>query len=455
MTRTRERDTRRRFGAVALAAFLAMAGAADPPSAWVDRLAEESTRAQAIDALEAAGMAALPDLRRAVAEEGGETGQIAAELIRRIGARRLLRATPVSLNIEDRSVPEAVADLAIASGFGIDPPVLKDEASKDKKITLREPGTLGFLEALDRLGAEGGFRQDASGSWWPATWVRSPPRRGELVKLVPAAALPPPTSYAGPYRATLTGLYRSRTVAQVRAPAEAEVVESFRAEIEVTAEPGLLLLQNGPIRVREAVDDRGQVLRPIVSAPPNPSGQDLFPWDQDRLGALLCALPLVLPDDRGAILSRLRGFVPVIAVTRTDELFSCDFADLNGKALSGGGVTLTVSRASFDNQVARFALEVRGEPATAPIGFASGPRQMTQAILSPAFNLVDHLRVEDAEGRAFPIGANPSGPPRPDGSVTFHVEALSPGAAPAKLRYFAVAAVATEIPFDFRDLPIP
>lgn len=430
-------------------AIALMGWAGEPPSSWVERLAspDPAARAEAIDALEEAGMGSLPALRKAAAEGSGGADRTPDDLIRRIGARRLLRGTRVSLDGDDRSVADSIAALSRSSGFAIAPPRSADSRWRDRRVTVREPGPLGFFEALDRLGARAGFRLEASAFFAP------PPTSGVRVGLAESDAPPAPSAYAGPYRLVLLGLNRHRRAAQVKPPAESKVVETFAARMELVAEPGILIQSNGPVRLQEVADDRGRDLRPLAmpDAVTNPYSTS---WNLDRISSFTTAIPLKLPEERGRSIAKLRGYVPIVAVARLDELFSAPFAGIAGKTLSGGGVTMKVVGAGPGMAM---DVTIRGEPPPEPIGFAAGPRQTTQATLKIAYNLVDHLRIEDGEGRPFQVHANPTAPPAADGMLTYHVQYFQNGTndAPARVRYFGVAAVATEIPFDFRDLPIP
>lgn len=427
----------------------------EPPEPWIARLsaADPLARAEAVDALEAAGLSALPALRRAVAtaEPGGETRRLADDLIRRIGAQRLLRGTRVSLDFADRSVADAVAALAKEGRVSIDLPAPPDDPWRNRKLTIREPAPLPFFEALDRLGVEAGFRHDASVSY------AFPPASGVRIHLARSEGPRPPTAYAGPYRARLASLNRHRSVAQVRPPAEAKAVEDVSARIEVAAEPGLQILPNGPIRLLEGVDDRGRDLRPDSTWDTTLAVPPAVAPGTDGPGAFSYRLPLKLPEPRGRAVARLRGFVPVVALARTDELFSAPWEGLAGKTFSGGGVTLTVLAVGVGDPATTLDVVIRGEAPPPPPGFAPGPRRMTQAILTVPPGAPEHLRVEDSDGRPVGVNINPSAPRAPDGTARYRVQVFAPGPdrAPARLRYFGIAAVATEIPFDFRDLPIP
>jgi hypothetical protein len=258
---------------------------------------------------------------------------------------------------------------------------------------------------------------------------------------------------------TLLGLERRREVVQAREPSAAKATEQFAATLDVVAEPGILIDRNGPVRLQEVVDDRGRDLRPDAGTPSGPVANPFSfrSWSQEQIGVLAHKLPLKLPEDRGRRIARLRGYVPITAVARTDEIFSAPLAGIQGKALGGGGVTLTVTHAGLASPTMFLEVTVRGEPVPDPNAFAAGPRQTTQATIRLGYHLDDHLRIEDADGQPYGTSASGTSPPGPDGTMHFRVN-IFPGRPlkpPVRLRYFGVAAVAAEVPFDFKDLPIP
>ena len=157
--------------------------------------------------------------------------------------------------------------------------------------------------------------------------------------------------------------------------------------------------------------------------------------------------------------------MPVVAIARTGEILRLPLADLpvEGRSAAVGTLRVTARPTSLGRADA-FRLAVEGE-ASAPAwpqfqagGVAPVPREATLAVLHPPYYPDDHLRIEDARGRAFglAISTRPANPPT--AALEYEVR-LYPSApdmgAPTTLRYFGTAAVAVEVPFDFRDIVIP
>ena len=160
--------------------------------------ADPAAREEAEGRLEEVGPAALPALRIAAEKaEDPVAGRRLADLIDLIERRRLLRATPVVLDLKDVPVAEAVAELSRVSGLrvALDPP--DDPAWARRSVSLATRGPIGFWEAIDRLGAAGGFRVEPVSFWAelpeghpgrPARPRRGPAGPPELRRPVPGRA---------------------------------------------------------------------------------------------------------------------------------------------------------------------------------------------------------------------------------------------------------------------------
>lgn len=114
--------------------------------------------------LEAIGSAALELLRKAVQTEDLETSKRAAELVRKLEEKMLtaniLAPKRVRLRVEDKTVPQAVEELARLSGYQI---LIQGDRTKinDKKISL-DTGDVSFWEALDQLCNKAGLVEQVS-----------------------------------------------------------------------------------------------------------------------------------------------------------------------------------------------------------------------------------------------------------------------------------------------------
>ena len=434
--------------------LVTLLSASDEPStaALVERLAASSeTRFQAFDQLLVQGFKSLPQLRKTRDESSAEMRKIVSEAIQEIGNSRLLRGTKVKIECADLPTVDAIDQLARSSGFAFELPPIVDASWQMARLTIREPRELGFFEALDRLGEKAGFRASLRiDSAYPIPL-------GPSIRLVRTADPPPPVSYAGPYRLTFLSLNRHRVVTQLKPPANAGVSEELSARLEIVAEPGIVIQPHGTVRIREAVDQLGHDLRMGTSASSGAAENPSLVGTPDQLSRFDIKIPLNPQENGGQTLTRLRGFVPIVAMTRIDELFDAELSKSVGKTLSGGGTTLTIQNLNRDNLTTSMDIRIRTEKRNAPSAIDSGPRQATQYSTNLGTNLLDHVRVEDALGRPLPVSCHPTMPAATDGTLSYRLQihSLATSSVPARLRYYGVAVVATEIPFDFRGLTLP
>lgn len=440
---------------IVLALALASQAPADNPADLAGRVAsaEPGAREEAEGRLEEIGRPALPALRIALEKaEGPASARRLADLIDLIERKRLLRATPVALDEKDVPVAEAVADLSRRSGLRavLDP--ADDPAWAMRRVTLATPGPIGFWDALDRLGASGGFRVEAA-SFWPGS-----PKDVAAVRLVRGEPSPIKASYAGPYRVDLVSLNRHRQVAQPKAGRPSKAVDELAAALQLAAEPGVHVDRHGSPRLLEALDDRGADLRPPSTRDPSSRGMgfSLRQW-RPLLSSQPYRVPLAIPAGRGGTLKRLRGALPIVALARTGPLMSVPLGGIAGRPLSASGVTLTVRRVDrMGGNAWSIQAVVRGEHHATTPATAAGPRQLTLSPLRPTFQPEDHVEVLDDQGRPFLISPNAT-TPRPDGTIEFTVvvHTNSQYGPPTTLRYYGLVAEATEVPFLFEDVPMP
>jgi hypothetical protein len=440
--------------ALVLTLALTAQAPADNPADLAGRVAsaDPAAREEAEGRLEEMGRAALPALRIAAEKaEDPVAGRRLADLIDLIERRRLLRATPVALDLKDVPVAEAVAALSRDSGLrvALDPP--DDPAWAQARITLGTRGPIGFWEAIDRLGAAGGFRVE------PASFWANSPKDVPAVRLLRGEGSPVRPSYAGPYRVELTSLDRHRQVARPREGRLPKVVDGLTAAVQLVAEPGILVDRNGSPRVLEALDDRGADLRPPSARDPSSPRMafSLRQW-QPMLDVEAYRVPLGIPASRGGTLKRLRGVLPIIAYARTGPLVSVPLGAAVNRPLSASGVTLTVRRLDRAGFVWSLQAVVRGEAHTTTPTTAAGPRQLTLAPVRPPFHPDDHVQVLDDQGRPFLVSTG-GNTPRPDGSIEFTllIHSNAQYGPPTTLRYYGLVAEATEMPFTFEDVPMP
>jgi hypothetical protein len=146
--------------------------------------------------------------------------------------------------------------------------------------------------------------------------------------------------------------------------------------------------------------------------------------------------------------------LPLIISARRADSLVVPLADASGKTFRLGGTSLrfgTIPEQAkgglqFDLFIRRAAgpdgPETNDKPGT------SGPRLISKPAL-----IRNQIEIEDAEGR--PLSWLPLATDRKD-EGDLHVRLMvSRSSGSARLRYFDLIRTATEIPFEFADIPVP
>jgi len=427
-----------------LLALLGWAAGPDP-AALVGDLSSprDPVREEAAGALEELGRPALPALYRARDADDPDLRRRVEPLIDLIERQRLLRATKVRLNFEDRPLSEVAEALRAQTGFPL--VVGADDALRSRRVTLHADEPVSFWEALDRLGAACGVRHNPGIPF-------SPPPRESTILLRPAEGPPVPASDAGPFRVYLVRLARHREVTPARPPARAKSRESLSADLHVVAEPGLAVNRIGPVTLDEVVDDRGRDLRPDPPVVPNPSRSRPPRFEEGRVAFFVLPIPLQSAAEPGGRLRRLKGYVPVSVVARTGDPIVVPLVGAEGKTFSRGGITLGVTGVSRVGEGTSFTLTIRGEQADRR--FSPG-LAIPLGEYRPPFRVEDHVQVQDDEGRVLWWHPGPLKDAEGGGLETQLKVHKGTGGPPARVLYHGVVGAASEVVFEFADLPLP
>ena len=404
-------------------------------------------REEAARTLEEQGVEALPALRAArEAAKEPEARERFADLIARVEARSLDRPTMVVLDVDDRPLGEAVQALATRSGFSLS---LDDPALAGRRVTVRASGPLPFWEAVDRLGRAGHVRHDPG----PRHDALANDRRAPTIHLVDGDP-PALTAYSGPIRIHLFATHRHRDL-NFEADGVSRVPQrnaTVTVEVQAFAEPGRFLNPNGLPRL-EAVDERARAISPQPvgggEQPERGGNSWLIPG---RISLLHWHVPLGLPDLPVRSPLKLRGVLPVVISSRRPDPLVIPLVGAAGKTFRQGPRVVRIEKVSG-----------QGTGTTAvDLSLSEDviPADRTRVSAGPETDYIgdflpNRIEFEDAEGHPLSwllLGDPAASTTNDEIRVQTFVSGVAP---PARLRVYRLHRLATEIPFEFGDVPSP
>lgn len=408
-------------------------------------------REQAARDLVALGSPALPALRRARQSPDPEIRDRALPLIQRIYFAQAIAPTRVALDFRDRPLQEVLRALEARSGIPIwlDPRAGKAVAARP--ITLESAHPLPFWEAIDRLVVEARLRSDLR----PVSREGTGGVRPTLVLEEAGDRLAPAVNW-GPFRLKLQSLVERRELnldPAARPMGDEPPPPSWMlsGRLHLLAEPRLSVDRAGAVRLKIATDDQGRSLLPETPSP-HDAGSDLenlvhraeFSKNPEM------AVPLTFSPS-GSRLGRsfrLEGVLPVAVVAMSPDATEIPLAGAVGKTFETDDLAITIVAVGPRPEDGRTVLDlaVRSLLPMAEDGSAPAAASM----------LVDRqIELRDDRGRALPIfmqRAEAEGP-----ALRFRVVVLPTpeGGEPVSLRYRSLLRGVVEVPFRFRDVPLP
>jgi hypothetical protein len=283
---------------------------------------------------------------------------------RQVETDRFARPTMIRLDFRTRPLGEVVEDLndrynlglSLRLGprprrgmMGINPPRPEQlRELRNREIRTRAARPLPFWEAIDRLCEAGALRYDL------------PPMQGfgtgrGWLDLLADRTGRGAVSDSGPFRVQITGAHSvlddhfTLDLNPRRRAAKPPGAGAMTVPLAVLPEPGLMLRQSGAVIITEATDDRG---RSLVSAAPSKfdSGQANRSYQvMNYYASIRTNAVLAVPDPPGKLIRRLRGKIPVIAVTRGSDpiIIPLKGESALGRPYSTRDLTLVVDEVSL------------------------------------------------------------------------------------------------------------
>jgi len=411
-----------------------------------------SEREQAATALRELGADALPALRTARSAGDAEVRTRAAAILDRVECELMVLPTLVKLDFREQPLGEILKALGERSRMVMLPEDPENQATwQDRRISLQAPAPVPYWTAVDRLCAAGMLRFSLGAS--PDAVGREQPG------LLLSAGKPKvrPESDQGPFRVKVTRLHhsRDRNLDAEDDDPEAEVVEEFHVQLEVWAEPRLLIGQVGPLTLIEAADDRGRSLLPPADAKETVEVEDES-YDDEAFGqgAVQLQASLKFPASPAKTIRRLRGSVPILVAARKAEPLDLPLSGPLGQLQSNGEVRVIVHEVKNDPDGSAVSIALTVRPASDP-AVGAVARSGEGPSPSAASALEQQIEIADAKGQIHSWSLTNQEAQGDGIRVTLSVIPNEPDSAPTRLRVFGLSRATIVVNFDFKDVPVP
>jgi hypothetical protein len=273
---------------------------------------------------------------------------------------RLTQPTLVTLPLRHMSLESFVRTLDGQNGLKLELQLPINDPRRERELELEAITPITFWQAIEFLCREFSLTHVTS------SHALSPEDVRPIVYLVPRETRVPsiPSSLDGPFRVCLS---RSEV------PADSALGgmtggdhDGLRIILRIEAEPRMLLIQDGHLCWREAVDDKGLSLA-------RPTSSRSLRWDNaSRSGFYSISDPsfaprltltdtLHPPAESSRNIKRLRGVLPVVvavpgpdlldipAVGAENRLFSNDWTTIRIHSIEAGSVSLTVTHNAHES----------------------------------------------------------------------------------------------------------
>jgi hypothetical protein len=456
-------------------AILAQAAAATKATksdgtSLVARLASDDprTRDAASSALRALGPEALPALRAARHGNVPALRPLAAALMKAINQDQLILPRTIALDYRDVAMRDVIKDITERAGCRVTIYSVQTDWLATR-ITLRTPAPVTFWSAVDKICDAGRFG-----------WNLGLDEGGTSVAIFRGYTTGPVSDH-GPFRVQLDGIaFQGRYLKLHLKPTDneepgpnlgADDAGSSSVRAHVNVEPRMLLKNAGKLRNLTAVDDLGQSL-----IPSDPLGeQDAFEFGFTPAAETLAQIPLAQNKKGGRRIKILRGVAPVAVGGLSPEPIVIPLLGAEGKTFHGDDTVVTVRSVLARPVTERFVIEAVGpdgkiEEAKKP----PNERMAVRLTIRPTDPMAaapdlseEQFTVVDAAGKVWTATPRIMTGNRPEvrGSAVssvlfFSDEDLAPMPWPrdlkgVALRYREMTVVPVDIPFEFKDVPLP
>jgi hypothetical protein len=393
------------------------------------------TREKAARAIEALGVEALPALLKARNHQDPEIRKRIEQWLPGLERSTLLAPRLVSLHLKDKPVREAFAELAKQTGYKIE---IFQDAAREKRLQDFDFDKLPFWEAMDQLCT-------ASGA------ILQPSYGDDVLRLQYQDRYAPFVCRQGAFRIVSQSLDYGRSIqfgSLPKTPALHEPLgrEFLRMTLSLSAEPRLPLLGMDDARLIEAYDDQKQsMLPPPVQGSQVPHRVSHY-WGGYRTNTMTAQVNLGTASRGAKSIQLLKGVIPLTLVAEQKDVV------VTGDILKAKGKKFKAANLSFDIQD---VIETPNKQYQIKMIVANEDKSAANNDYNWYNSLYYRTQLRDEKGEKFTIFGSNLSMNNNSAQVTFTFGRNGGTLPPTKLVYQDWTTLQHEVPFEFKDLPLP
>ncbi len=410
-------------------------------------------RDAATRALAALGADALPALQKGRATDDPEVRRRLDEIIPPLERAITLAPRRVTLHMTNRPLKDVLAEIGKQTGYKL---LAEGNVENDKTVHTFHFDKVSFWEALDKVGETTGMVLQQN--FWG----------DDSLRLTAQDSYVPFASYNGPFKVVATGFSYSRNINFGQLPRNPnqglvpggffpgqQNYESLQLSLTIFSEPKLPILRLGAVRLSEATDEDHRSMLPSAYQQNQVYSQRYYYGGGYRGFMHQAQAPLIWASKNAHLVKTLKGVIPVTLLADQKPTVVTDkFLTAKGKKLKAGPATFHIEDITEVggnvNKQYQVKMSVTEEVKDA------NPNDFTRVN-----SLQQRMELQDDKGNEHHFYFNSIGNSGPSSAqFTFTIQPNNqPGGTklgpPTRLVYYSWVLMEHEVPFEFKDLPLP
>jgi len=409
----------------------------------VNQLADKDyrTRDKASKALAGMGADALPELLKVRSHPDPEVRRRLDEIIPPLERSLTLMPKKVTLHMTNKPIRAVLTELSKQTGYKIAPFDGQINPATDKAVYTFHFDKLPFWEALDRVCEASGMALQQN--YWG----------DDSLHLLSQDSYVPFNSYIGPFKVMATGFFYNRNnnfgqVLRNNIQQAQQGSESLNVNLTIAVEPKLPIIKVGPVKLTLAEDEEKHSMLPVNDVNGNAMWNQRFYYGGGyRSYFHQTQANLIWPYKSARTVKILKGLIPVTLLADQKPAVVTD------KLTSSKGKKFKVDAATFHIEDIS---EMPGKQYQMRISINEDSKD-NPGDYTRINSLQQRIELLDNKGNKHHFYFNSIGTNSPTSTqLTLTVQPAGPNVGPpVKLVYYAWILMEHEVPFEFKDLPLP